>query len=37
MNKVDKFTEQATDITASVVSAPFKIVKGVFQRVFWWV
>lgn len=36
-NKIDELTEQAADITASIISAPFKFAGEVLDKVFWWV
>ncbi len=36
-NKIDKFTEQAADVTASLIAAPFKFTGEVLGKFFWWV
>lgn len=36
MNKIDEITEEITDITASVIKAPFKIIGGVFEELTKW-
>lgn len=37
MNKIDEITEEITDITASVIKAPFKIIGGVFEELTKWI
>lgn len=36
-NKIDIFTEQASEVTASLIKAPFKFAGGVLNKLFWWV
>ena len=36
MNKIDEITEEITDITVSVIKAPFKIIGGVFEELTKW-
>lgn len=35
-NKIDEITEEVTDITASIIKAPFKIIGGVFEELTKW-
>lgn len=35
--KIDELTEQAADITASVIKAPFKFTGEVLNKLFWWI
>lgn len=35
--KFDELTEQAADITASVIKAPFRFTGEVLNKLFWWV
>lgn len=37
MNKIDKITEEVTDITASVIKAPCRIIGGVFNECTKWI
>lgn len=36
-NKLDELTEQAADVTASIIKAPFKFTGKVLNKLFWWV
>lgn len=36
-NKLDELTEQAADVTASIIKAPFKFTGEVLNKLFWWV
>lgn len=36
-NKIDRLTEEAADITASVIKAPFKFTGEVLNKLFWWI
>lgn len=36
-NKIDQLTEQAADVTASIIAAPFKFTVEVLGKLFWWV
>lgn len=36
-NKIDELTEQAADVTASIIKAPFKFTGEVLNKLFWWV
>lgn len=36
-NKIDDLTEQAADVTASIINAPFKFTGEVLNKLFWWV
>lgn len=37
MNKIDELTEQAADVTASIIKAPLKFTGEVLNKLFWWV
>lgn len=37
MNKIDELTEQAADVTASIIKAPLKFAGEVLNKLFWWV
>lgn len=34
MSKIDKLTEQAADVTASIIKAPFKFIDKVLTKLF---
>lgn len=34
MSKIDKFTEQAANVTASTIKAPFKFIDRVLTKLF---
>ena len=37
MNKIDELTEQAADVTASIIKAPLKFTGEVLNKLFRWV
>ena len=37
MNKIDRTAEEAADLTASLIAAPFKFTARVLENLFWWV
>lgn len=37
MNKIDKVVNNAAELTANMITAPFKFAERVFDRVFLWV
>lgn len=36
-NKINKLTDKAADITASIIAAPFRFTGKVLGKLFWWV
>lgn len=36
-NKIDELTDQAADVAASIIAAPFKFAGEVLGKLFWWV
>lgn len=36
-NKIDELTDQAADVAASIIAAPFKFTGEVLGKLFWWV
>nr|DAH80550.1 MAG TPA: hypothetical protein [Caudoviricetes sp.] len=36
-NKIDELTDQAADVAASIITAPFKFTGEVLGKLFWWV
>ena len=36
-NKINQLTEQAADVTASIIAAPFKFTGEVLGKLFWWI
>lgn len=36
-NKIDELTDQAADVAASIIAAPFKFTGEMLGKLFWWV